>query len=121
LKAWLLYAAVAAAVTLLGAGLGTLLVTPGSVGAVWFSAGLAYLLQLAAFAALVLVRERHELFLLGWGVGLVLRFGAVGVVAVWLSRNPVLPARATLVSLVAFVFVLLLLEPLFLRRGVQTR
>jgi hypothetical protein len=119
LKAWLLYAAVAAAVTLLGAGLGTLLVTPASVGAVWFSAGLAFLLQLAAFAALV--RERHELFLLGWGVGLVLRFGTVGVVAVWLSRNPVLPPRATLVSLVAFVFVLLLLEPLFLRRGVQTR
>jgi hypothetical protein len=104
-----------------GAGDGTLLVGPGSAGAVWFAAVLAYVLQLAAFAALVLVRERHELFLLGWGVGMMLRFAAVGVVAFWLTRDPVFPPRPALVSLVAFVFILLMLEPLFLRRGVQTR
>jgi hypothetical protein len=121
LRAWLLYAAVAAAMTLAGAGIGTLLVEPGSAGAVWFAAGLAYVLQLLAFAALVAVRERHELFLLGWGVGVALRFGAVGVVAFWLTRDPVFPPRPALVSLVFFVFMLLLLEPLFLRRGVQTR
>jgi hypothetical protein len=121
LKAWLTYAAVAAAVTLAGAGIGTLLAGPGAAGAVWFAAGLAWVLQLAAFAALVLVRERHELFLVGWGVGMVLRFAAVGVVAFWLTRDPVFPPKPALVSLVAFVFILLMLEPLFLRRGVQTK
>jgi hypothetical protein len=121
LRAWLLYAAVAAALTLAGAGVGTLLVGRESVGAVWFAAGLAYTVQLVAFAALVLVRERHELFLLGWGAGLVLRFGAVGVVAFWLRADPVLPIRPALVGLVAFLFLLLLIEPFFLRRGVQTK
>jgi hypothetical protein len=121
LKAWLLYAAVAALVTAAAAGVATLLVEPRSAGAVWFSAALAYVLQLAAFGALVLVRERHELFLLGWGIGMMLRFAAVGVVAFWLTRDPVFPPKPALVSLVAFVFILLMLEPLFLRRGVQTR
>ena len=47
----------------------------------------------------------------------VLRFGAVGAVAFWLSRSPVLPRDVTLVSLVGFVVVLLFLEPLFLKQG----
>jgi hypothetical protein len=120
-RAWLAYAAVGLAVTLAGAGLGTLLVSRAAIGAIWFAAGLAYALQLAASAILVAVRERNELFLVGWLAGLVFRFGAVGVVAFWLSRDEVFPREAALVSLVAFVFILLLLEPLFLRRGLQTR
>jgi hypothetical protein len=43
------------------------------------------------------------------------------VVAFWLSRSEVFPLAPTLLSLAAFVFVLLLMEPLFLRRGLQTR
>jgi len=38
-----------------------------------------------------------------------------------LSSSAVFPRAATLVSLVGFVFLLLLLEPLFLRRGLQTK
>jgi hypothetical protein len=38
------------------------------------------------------------------------------VTAVWLSRTDALPRAAALVSLVGFVFLLLLLEPVFLRR-----
>jgi hypothetical protein len=104
-----------------GAAAGSLLVPSGAAGAIWFAAGLAYALQLVAFGALVAVRGRNELFLIGWLAGLVLRFAAVGVVAFWLSRTPVFPRAAALVSLVSFVFVLLVLEPLFLRRGLQTR
>jgi hypothetical protein len=112
---------VGGAVTVGGAAVGSLLVPGGAVGAVWFAAGLAYALQLVAFGALVAVRGRNELFLIGWLAGLVLRFAALGVVAFWLSRTPVFPRAAALLSLVTFVFVLLLLEPLFLRRGVQAR
>jgi hypothetical protein len=120
-RAWFAYAVIGLAVTLAAGLLATLLVAPGSVPAVWFAAGVAYVLQLVAFAILVAVRSRTELFMLGWLAGLVLRFAAVGVVAFWLSRDPVFPAEPALLSLVAFVFLLLLLEPLFLRRGLRTR
>lgn len=121
MKAWLAYAGAGLVVVAAGAGLATVLVSSSSVGAVWFAAVLAWVLQLIAFAGLIAVRERSELFLAGWLGGLVLRFGVVGLVAYWLSRSAVLPLAPTLVSLVAFVFVLLLMEPLFLRRGLQTR
>jgi hypothetical protein len=119
LRAWLQYAAVSAVVVAAGVALGVLLLSSASRAAVVFAGGLAWVLQLGAFAALVAVRGRDELFLLGWLAGLVFRFLAVGVVAFWLSRDEVLPRDVALVSLVAFVFVLLMLEPLFLRRGLQ--
>jgi hypothetical protein len=120
-KVWLMYAGAALLVTLAGTALALLIAGPEAAGAVRFAAALAYVVQLAAFAALVAVRGRNDLFLLGWVSGLILRFLTVGVAAVWLSRDPVVPARPALMSLVAFLFVLLLLEPLFLRRDLQTR
>lgn len=116
-----MYAAAALAVVLVGSGLAALLLDVDGARAVWFAGGVAWFVQLAAFGGLLLVRERNELFLMGWLLGLALRFIAVGMVAFWLSRDPVLPLRPALLSLVAFVFVLLLLEPVFMRRGLQTR
>ena len=121
MRAWLAYAGVAAAVTLGGAALAVLFAEGDVRRAIWFAAGLALLLQLVAFGALIAVRERSELFLAGWLIGLVLRFGVVGLVAFWLPRSGLLPVAPVLLSLVMFIFVLLLLEPLFLRRGLQTR
>ncbi|HEX6308103.1 MAG TPA: hypothetical protein VFZ69_07945 [Longimicrobiales bacterium] len=121
MRAWLAYAGVGLMVTVAGAVVATLFIAREAVGAVWFSAGLAYALQLVAFAGLVAVRDRSELFLVGWLAGLVLRFGVVGLMAYWLTRSEVYPVAPALMSLVAFVFVLLLLEPLFLRRDLQTR
>ena len=115
LKAWLAYAVAALVVIGVAAGVGTLLVSKAVVPAVWFAAGVAYVLQLIAFAGLVMVRNRAQLFLAGWLIGMALRFGAVGGVAWWLSRSAVLPREAALVSLVGFVFLLLLMEPMFLR------
>jgi hypothetical protein len=120
-KVWLAYAGAGLVVVVVGAVLATLFVSAQDAGAVWFAAALAWVLQLIAFAALVVVRERNELFLIGWLGGLVLRFAVVGLVAFWLTRRAVLPLAPALVSLVAFVFVLLLMEPVFLRRGLQTR
>jgi hypothetical protein len=120
-KAWFAYAVAALVLTLTGAGVALLLVPGESVGAVWFAAAVAYVVQLIAFAALIAVRHRHELFLIGWLAGLMLRFGVLGLVAFWLSRSEAFPLAPALISLVVFVFALLLLEPLFLRRGLQTK
>jgi hypothetical protein len=114
-RAWLTYALVAAMVIVVLA-LAVSLVGGGSITrAVWLAAGLAYALQLVAFGMLLLVRDRPELFMAGWLGGMVLRFGAVGVLAFYASRFTALPLEAFLLSLVGFVFVLLLLEPVFLR------
>jgi uncharacterized membrane protein len=118
---WLRYAAVALAVCVAGVAIGHLFVAGAARGAVLLAAGMAWLIQVVAFAALLSVRGRSELFMLGWIIGLVLRFGAVGGVAFWLARNEVVPRTPMLISLVTFIFGLLLLEPLYLRRGLQTR
>ena len=114
-KAWLAYAMAAFAVVALAAAVGTLLVSDQTVPALWVSAGIAYGVQLIAFAGLVMVRNRAQLFLAGWLIGMALRFGAVGGVAWWLSQSAVLPREAALVSLAGFVFLLLLVEAMFLR------
>jgi hypothetical protein len=121
LKAWLLYAAVGGVITAAGILTGTVVLGPEAAGAVRFAGALAYAIQLLAFAGLVLVRDRSELFLMGWGAGLLLRLVSVILVALWLSRDPVFPIRPALLSFVAFVFVLVMIEPLFLRQGLQTR
>jgi hypothetical protein len=72
-------------------------------------------LQLAAFALLLAVREKPHLFMGGWLGGMILRFGGLGLVLYWASRTSVLPRTPLVIGLVGFVFVLLLLEPVFLR------
>lgn len=121
LRAWLLYAVVAGVVTAVGITAVSVALGPEARGAVVFAGVLAYVVQLLGFAGLVLVRSRSELFLVGWGAGVMLRLAAVALVALWLSRDPVFPIRPALLSLVAFLFVLLVIEPLFLRQGLQAR
>ncbi|HSJ13567.1 MAG TPA: hypothetical protein VK939_04075 [Longimicrobiales bacterium] len=117
MRSWLWYAGVGLAVTLLAAAVAVTLVAPAARAGVWFAAGLSYALQLVAFGAMQALRSNAQLFLIGWGAGMLLRFGAVGAVAFWLSRSPVLPRDVTLISLVSFVVLLLFLEPLFLKQG----
>jgi hypothetical protein len=121
LKAWLMYTGTALLVTLLAAGIATVFVGPEARAAVWFSAGLAYVVQLLAFGALIAVRTRNELFLAGWLIGMIARFAVVGLVAALLSRDEFVPSAPALVSLVGFLFLLVLVEPFFLRRGLQAK
>ncbi len=115
LRAWTAYALVAGAVIGVAA-LVVSLVGGGSITrAVWLSAGFAYAVQAVAFAMLLLVRDRTELFMAGWLGGMVLRFAVVGGLAFYASRYTTLPLAALLLTLVGFVFLLLLLEPVFLR------
>lgn len=117
MRSWLSYAAAGLVVTLLAAAIATTLVAPGGRAAVWFAAAVSYGLQLAAFAAMLALRKDPQLFLIGWAAGMVVRFGALGGIAFWLSRTEALPRDVTLISLVTFVVLLLFLEPLFLKQG----
>jgi hypothetical protein len=119
-QAWLAYAGAGLVLTAVAAGVATLLTDAETARAVRVSAAIAYGVQLAAFAGLLAVRGRNTLFLAGWLGGMILRFAGLGVVAWWVTATSALPRAAALVSLVAFLFLLLLLEPFFLRRGVRT-
>ena len=115
LRALTAYSLTAAVVIAGAAVLISLVGGSGITRAVWLSAGFAFGLQTVAFAMLLLVRDRTELFMAGWLGGMFLRFAAVGGLAFYASRYTTLPLDALLLSLVAFVFLLLLLEPVFLR------
>ncbi len=117
MKAWLQYAVAGVVLTLAVCAVVTMVVDPSDRSAVWFGAGLGYVLQLAAFGALQAVRGNPQLFMLGWAAGIGLRFLAVGAVAFWVMRTNVLPPQAALLSLVGFLVLLLFLEPVFLREG----
>jgi phosphoglycerol transferase MdoB-like AlkP superfamily enzyme len=119
-KAWAAYSALALLVGVVGVVLALIASTGDTVRAVVFSAVLAWGIQAVAFAALVQVSARPDRFMIAWLGGIVLRFAAVGAVAFWVTRSGALPPSATLVSLVAFIFVMLMLEPLFMRKGRQT-
>ena len=97
---------------------GTIAVFAGAEqNAVMAAGAVAWVIQLAAFGLLLALHKQPQLFMIGWLAGMVFRFGAVGVCAFWLSRSGSLPLSTTLLSLVGFLFLLLLLEPLFLRHG----
>lgn len=87
----------------------------GEAGAIWTGAGIAYVIQLLAFAVLLKLRGHATWFMAAWLSGMILRFGAVAVCAIWLYETDALPRGPTLLSLVGILFMLVLLEPLFLR------
>jgi len=119
LKVWVAYAGLGLCVTVVVAGILTVVMAAPLERAVWVAAGLAYGLQLLAFAGLLWARRDASSFLVGWLGGIALRFAAVGALAFWVTRTHVLPPAALLVSFVGFLFLLLLLEPLFLNRGAR--
>lgn len=120
LRTWLAYAGAGLVLMGAAAGLGTLLLDDAAGRAVRVTATVAYGVQLLAFAGLLAFRGRDALFLAGWLGGMILRFAGLGAVAWWVTATSALPRSAALISLAAFLFLLLLLEPFFLRRDVRT-
>lgn len=112
-NSWFTYAGAGLVLTVLVAVIASAM--SGQAQAIWAAAGIAYVIQLMAFGLLLALRPQPQLFLIAWLSGMFLRFGVVGACAFWLSRTEVLPMAATMISLVGFVFLLLLLEPVFLR------
>jgi hypothetical protein len=121
MKEWFRYAAAGLAVVAVVAFAVGLAVSPEQRPAIWFGAGLAYVIQLAAFAALLRFHGDAQYFVLGWTAGIGLRFLTVGIVAFVVSRTGVFPLDAALLSLAGFIVLLLFMEPLFLRRGPATK
>lgn len=95
------------------AGLVGWLLGPGGAAAVWWAAAVAYVVQLAAFGALLAFRSRPGAFMGVWAGGILLRLMVVGGAALWLVRWSGLELAPALLSLAGFLFVLLLLEPVF--------
>ena len=114
-RAWIAYAGVGLAAVVLITIVAAALVAPAARPAIMIAGGIAYALQLVSFGLLLAVRDQPQLFIAGWLGGMVLRFGALGACVFWASRTTVLPRAPLVFSLVGFVFLLLLLEPVFLR------
>lgn len=84
-------------------------------GQVWPMALLAWATQLVAFGLLVAVLGRKR-FMLGWGAGILFRFLVLGGGLAWVAvAEPDRPALR-LLSLAGILFLLVLLEPVFLRK-----
>jgi hypothetical protein len=80
--------------------------------AIWISAGLAFVVQLFAFAvARMMAREN---VIAGWGLGALLRLLVLAVYGFVFVKALALPSTPALLSLAAFFFLSTLVEPLLL-------
>jgi hypothetical protein len=104
----------ASAGVILTAGAVLLLIFRGQPNAVAIalSAGVALLVQLVAFT--ILRRMGGASFLIGWGLGSLLRLASLAVYGLVVVGLFDLPATAALVSLATFLFATMILEPLLL-------
>lgn len=113
IRAVSLYIVVGALVTA-AAGWVLLLVYPGQEGqrAVITSALLAFVVQLVAFILLQLFKGKN--FMAGWGLGALLRFGSLGVYAMFATKALRLDVNTALISFACFLVLSMLIEPLLL-------
>jgi len=81
--------------------------------AIWVAAGVALVIQLAAFAAVRAGSTKHVM--VGWGAGIGIRFSAFLVWGLVGVSQLELPQGAALLSMASFLFVTTVIEPLFLK------
>lgn len=118
------YAVTGAGLVALGAGLLGLLLRPDAARAVWVGGLLAYVVQVVVFGALLAATQRGgagQTFIAAWVAGTLARFGVVGGAGLWLVRSAAHPPAALLLSLVGFLFMLMLLEGVFYWFGMRSR
>ncbi len=111
IRAVMLYLVVAVLV-IAAAGWVLVLVYPGADGqrAIITSALIALVIQMVAFILLQLFKGKNVIA--GWGLGALLRFGGLGVYALFATRALGLDMNTALVSLACFLFLSMLIEPL---------
>lgn len=85
----------------------------GDANAIWLSAAVAAVSQIAAFPAVRRLTASN--LMVGWGIGTVVRFVTLLAYALIAAFGLHLPMTAALVSLALFYFVSSVIEPLFLR------
>jgi hypothetical protein len=115
------YLTVSAIVVVLAAVLVAGWVAPAAGAGVWLAAGVAYLVQAVAFAVLMLARGSGLGWVGAWGGGTFLRLLAVLGATLWVAGSERASAVPILLSLVGFLFLLLMLEPVFFRPGMRSR
>lgn len=82
--------------------------------AVWVSAAMAIGVQILAFGLVWRYRDKNPIA--GWGLGSLLRFAVLMGYAFVGAEALGLPLGPALLSLAGFLFVTMLLEPIFLRK-----
>ena len=92
------------------------LVFPGAenLRAIAISAGIALAVQVASF--MILQAMRGDTVIIGWGIGSLVRFGALIAYGLIATGTLGLPLAAALFSLAAFLFATSILEPVMLQR-----
>jgi fatty acid desaturase len=121
-KRWSIYAGLSATLVATASAIGFMFEPPAR-GGIWLGLGSAWAVQALAFGVLIAVTSRRAQHVMaGWTVGTFLRLAALALLA-WLTLGGVvdLPAAPTLMSLIAALFVLLLLEPVVFRYRIEAR
>lgn len=117
MKRWLRYMAVSAGVAAVLGGLIVLIFGRDVLTPVLVAAGIGLVVQ--ALAAVLLFggagAADPSRFMVGWAGGALLRMMAVVATGLWLTREEAVADAPALLSLVTFLFVLTLIEPLFLK------
>jgi len=114
-RSWFLYASAALALIAATGWLMTFAFSgPRDAAAIRLSAVVAGVVQLVAFAVTRTYAGRH--ILAAWGAGSLLRLATVVIYALLAVKVLGVAPVAALVSLVTFLFLSTLIEPLFLRR-----
>ena len=111
------YASACAAVVVGGVAGAAALLDPTALIGVLAAGAIALPIQIVGFALMARAPAGSNAFLAAWVGGMLVRLLVVGVTGVGLVALPDLPPAPTLVGLVAFFFVMLLMEPLFLGLG----
>ena len=86
---------------------------PGDAAAIRLSAIVVLVVQLAGFAAIKLVPQKHVIA--GWGAGALVRLLTLVVYALLAAKVLTIPIAAALISMAAFFFLTTVIEPLLLR------
>jgi hypothetical protein len=115
MTAWLRYAGLSGVILVFLALVVVLAVSGADARSVWLAAAVAWPVQLVAFAVLLGSRRRQVGFVAGWGGGMALRFLALAGMAIWVTVSDAHHPESALLSLIGFVMVLVLIEPLFLK------
>lgn len=92
----------------------------GALRAAGWMGAVAWVVQVAMFAALFASRRRRNAFVAALGGGTLVRLAVLGGAAWWIWRSAALPLAPALLSLAGFLFLLLLLEPVFFRMGLRS-
>ena len=114
MRRWATFAAACLTVmAVLAALLGVFFDSPVDRRALWVTAGVSLLVQLAAFAAAAHGARKN--LIAGWAAGIAIRFAAFIVWGLVGVSQLGLPLTAALLSMALYLFVTTLIEPLFLK------